>query len=137
MEKKDIAVIQLRTAAKLYKQGNYICSITLSGAAEEILGKIVKKRKGNNQLESNVEYLKSGYEYFNGKIPSNKELIEKFNRVKNNLKHNDNGENEWVEANFENEAVLIFVRAVKNYYDSYNQFPKDRIINNLFEDLTL
>lgn len=138
MEKRDIAVRQLRTAAKLYNTGDYICSITLSGAAEEILGKIAKKRTNRNQLENEVHYLRSVYEYFSGSnIPSDKELIRNINKVKNELKHNDNGENEWVNADFENEAVLLFVKAVKNYHDCYNEFPNDRIIKNLFEHLTL
>lgn len=138
MEKRDIAVRQLRTAAKLYNNGDYICSITLSGAAEEILGKIAKKRTNKNQLENEVDYLRSVYEYFSGSnVPSDKELIKSINKVKNDLKHNDSGDNEWVNADFENEAVSLFIKAVKNYYDCYKELPNDRIIKNLFEHLTL
>jgi hypothetical protein len=36
MEKREIAVRQLGAAAKHYNEEDYICSITLSGAAEEI-----------------------------------------------------------------------------------------------------
>jgi hypothetical protein len=64
-------------------------------------------------------------------------LISNINKVKNELKHNDSGENEWVDADFEDEAATLFVKAVKNYIDSYREFPKDRIIVNLFESLTL
>ncbi len=60
-----------------------------------------------------------------------------FEKTKNELKHNDRGYNEWIDADFENEAALLFVKAVKNYFDSYNEHPKDRIINRLFEFLTL
>lgn len=137
MEKREIAIIQLRASAKHYIAKDYICSITLSGAAEEILGKIAKKRTSRNQLDNEIEYLKSVYQYFTGKLPNNKELMKKINKVKNELKHNDSGENSWVEANFENEAAILFVKAVKNYIDSYKEFPKDKIIVNLFESLTL
>jgi len=63
--------------------------------------------------------------------------MEKINGVKNELKHNDDGENEWVEADFENEAALLFVKAVKNYFDCYKNFPNDVVIKRLFEHLTL
>lgn len=137
MEKKDIALEQLKAAARHYNKGNYICSITLSGAAEEILGRIAKKRTKTNQLEGEVIYLRSVYDYFSGQKPSDKELIQKINKVKNELKHNDSGDNEFVETDFENEAALLFVKAVKNYFDSYKEFPNDRIVKNLFEHLTL
>jgi hypothetical protein len=137
MEKKDIALIQLRAAAKHYNARDYICSITLSGAAEEILGKIAKIKVGTNQLEKEVTYLRSIYIYLSGQSPSDKDLINGINKVKNKLKHNDSGINEWVDADFENEAALLFVKAVKNYFDCYDEPPKDRIVNGLFEFLTL
>lgn len=132
MEKKDIALKQLRASAKLYNDGDYICSITLSGAAEEILGKIAKKRTKTNQLEDEIIYLKDICNFFSGETPPNKDIINKINKVKNELKHNDCGINDWVDADFENEATLIFVRAVKNFYRCYKELPNDRIIKSLF-----
>lgn len=137
MEKRDIAIKQIKGAARHYNHSDYICSITLSGAAEEILGQIAKKRKGTNQLENEVIYLRSVYDYFSGKRPSTRQLINEINKVKNELKHNDSGNNEWVEADFKNEASLLFVKAMKNYFDCYNEFPADRISRNLFNHITL
>ena len=137
MEKKDIALKQLRASAKLYNSGDYISAITLAGAAEEILGRIAKARNKTNELEKETDYLKSVYDFFSSPIPNEKELISKINRVKNELKHNDNGLNNWIEGDFENEAVSLFVKAVKNYFSAYGEMPKDKIINNLFNHLTL
>ena len=137
MEKRDIAINQIKGAARHYKHGDYVCSITLSGAAEEILGRIAKKRRGVNQIENELNYLRSINNYFSGQKPSNKELLKKVNKVKNEFKHNDSGDNEWVEADFENEAAMLFVKAMKNYIDCYKEFPTDRISRNLFEHLTL
>ena len=137
MEKKDIAVKQIKAAARHYKRGDYICSITLSGAAEEILGQMAKKRTKMNQLDREVIYLRNVYDYFHGQKPTNKQLISKVNKVKNELKHNDSGDNLWVGADFEFEAAWLFVRAVKNYFDCYEEYPKDRIVKNLFEHITL
>lgn len=137
MEKKDIALRQLRTAARLYKQGDYVSSLTLSAAAEEILGKIAKRRIGKNELDKEIMYLGSIHEYYSKSKPNNKTLIKSINKIKNELKHNDLGENSWVDADFEFEAVSLFVKAVKNYFNAYNEMPKDRIINGLFDFLTL
>lgn len=137
MEKKDIALKQLRASAKHYNSRDYVCSTTLSGAAEEILGRIARERTKTNQFDNEVVYLKSVYEYLLGHSLSNKELILQINKTKNELKHNDNGTNAWVESDFENEAALLFVRAVKNYFLCYKELPSDRTIRNLFEQLTL
>jgi hypothetical protein len=137
MEIKDIALRQLRSAAKLYNSGDYISSITLSGAAEEIFGQIAKSRTGKNHLEYQADYLKNAYDFLTGREISKKDIINQLNLTRNKVKHNDSGENLWIEADFENEACILFVRAVKNYFDAYKEMPKDRIINNLFEDLTL
>jgi hypothetical protein len=55
----------------------------------------------------------------------------------NEAKHNDRGENVWLDADFENECVLLFVKAVKNYFDEYKEMPKDMAIISLIEELTL
>jgi len=136
MEKRDIAIKQIKAAARHYNKQDYICSITLSGAAEEILGRIAKKRTKKNQLEGELIYLRSVYDYFSGKMPSDRELIQKINRVKNELKHNDSGDNLWVNADFEQEAALLFIKAVKNYFDCCKKFPNDRVVKTLFQHLT-
>lgn len=137
MEKKEIAFRQIKAAAKHYKSGEYICCITLAGAAEEILGKIAKKRSGFNQLGKDIIYAQSIYQYFSKTIPPKNDIIQNINKIKNELKHNDTGENLWVEANFEDEATSLFVKAVKNYFDSFGELPKDRTVIKLFDFLTL
>ena len=137
MEKKDIALQQLIDAAKLYNKGRYVSALTLAGSSEEILGKIAKKRIGSNQLENEIAYIKTIYKYFNRPCPSNKEIVKQINKTKNEAKHNDVGENQWVDADFENETVVIFVRAVKNYYDAYKEMPNNKTIMNLFEELCI
>jgi len=137
MKKKDIALQQLIDSAKLYEKGRYVSALTLAGASEEILGKISKKRIGSNQLEHEIAYMKTIYKHFNRPCPSNKDLTKQINKTKNEVKHNDVGENLWVEADFENEFVIIFMRAVKNYFDAYKEMPKDKTTMNLFEQLAL
>jgi len=137
MEKKDIALQQLIDSAKLYQQGRYCSALTLAGAAEEILGKIAKKRTGKNELKYDIEYTKSIYQYFNIPIPPDNELIKQINKTKNEVKHNDEGDNSWVDSDFENECVSLFVKAVRNYFYAYKEMPKNRTVTNLFMHLTL
>jgi hypothetical protein len=137
MEKKDIALQQLIDSANLYNKGRYCSALTLAGAAEEILGKIANKRTGRNQLEGEIEYLKNIYQYFNKPSPPKRELINQINKAKNAIKHNDVGENLWVNSDFENECVLLFVKAVKNYFDAYKEMPKNKVVMSLFEHLCL
>ena len=137
MKKKDIALQQLIDSAILYQKGRYCSALTLAGAAEEILGKIAKKRTGKNQFEDEVEYLKSIYQYFNKPCPPKRELINQINKTKNELKHNDVGKNLWVDSDIENECVLLFVKAVKNYFNAYKEMPKKKVVMRLFEHLCL
>lgn len=70
-------------------------------------------------------------------MPEDNVIKGRINKVKNEIKHNDSGENLWVNSDFENEAVLLFVKAVKNFINAYNEPPKDKIIMSLFDFLTL
>ncbi len=142
MTKKDIALHQLRGAAKHFKNKDYICSITLSSAAEEILGRMAKRRKGVNQLDIDIAYAKSLGEYLKRtnsfiKLLDEKTIVGNRNKIKNELKHNHLGRNVIVETDYEFEAVMFFVKAIKNYFAAFGEFPKDRIVMPLFEHLTL
>lgn len=137
MDKKDIALQQLFDSAILYEQGHYVSALTLAGAAEEIFGKIAGKRTGTNQMRDELEYLKSIYRHFYHPCPPDKVLRDRINKTKNEAKHNDSGENLWVKSDFENEFVLIFVKAIKNYFNAYNEMPNDQTTIALFEHLTL
>jgi len=137
MEKKDIALVQLRAAAKMYNAADYVSCLTLSGAAEEILGKIAFRRTKSNEMENGVEFTKSIYTAFGKPVPLVKIIRDRINSVKNEVKHNDTGENSWVLADFEFEASMKFVAAVKNHFRAYDKMPADRIIMKLFDNLTL
>ncbi len=52
IKKIDIALVQLETAIDLFLyKCNYICAATLAGAAEEILGAIVRRSGKPNALD--------------------------------------------------------------------------------------
>jgi len=128
-EKKDIALIQLRRAIQLFNQGDFVSSTTLAGAEEEILGKIALKRTGTNALDVDLHFWTQMADFFGKTKPSKKKVYDVLNKSKNELKHNDSGENKYVETDFEFDALCLIDRAIRNYCLAYNRKPNDRIIN--------
>jgi hypothetical protein len=129
-EKKDIAIAQLRKAIQLFNTKEYICAVTLAGAAEEILGKIAKKRCGTTVLEEESCFWDQLAEIVNRPKPNRKKVIALLNRTRNELKHNNSGENIFFEANLEFEAQCLIDRAIRNYWLAYDTPFRDRIIDN-------
>lgn len=129
MEKTDIALTQLRKAIQLFNKNDFICSLTLAGAAEEILGKIALKRKGYNISDLDKSFWDGFAELQNFEKVSKEKIMKVSNRLKNELKHNDIGENTWVEGDFCFSSQDKIDKAINNYLIAYDKFPKDKIIN--------
>lgn len=129
-EKRDLATRQLRRAIQLFNQADFICAATLAGAAEEILGRIAQKRSGTTALDGHAHFWSQVAPMCGKPVPEKKKVVAVHNRVRNQLKHNDSGDNEWVTADFEFEAQDLIDRAIRNYWLAYDTPPKDRIINS-------
>ena len=112
----DVALRQLETALRLYFEGeDYYSVVTLTGAPEEIFGKLVKENERENALES----LRKGgaaihKAHFDEDIPE-KEISDRANRVRNFLKHWDPGKPKALEFDAPEEAKDMLDRAVDNY----------------------
>lgn len=108
---KDIVALhQLEKAISLFFEEDYICAITLAGAAEDICKGILERES----KETSVDKLKA---WFKDKYPEAPEL-EKFyfhaNKTRNSLKHFNDTTESSVEIDKE-EAVYWLNRAVMNY----------------------
>ena len=101
--------------------------------SEEILGRIAKKRAGTTALEGHGHFWSQMAPMFGKSPPTMQKVADSHNRVRNQLKHNDPGDNEWVTANFESEAQDLIDRAIRNYQLAYETPPTDRIIKNYVE----
>ena len=110
--KTDIAVKQLETAIKLFlERKDYICAITLAGASEEILGKLVERVDKKSAIKSLIESLKTIYSI----NISDKELISKhLNFARNTLKHANVTDEDKVELDAQTEAISLILRAIDN-----------------------
>lgn len=115
-----IAIEQLDKSIELFlKEESYICSLTLAGAAEEILGKAVRE----NGRESSIDESFSISAYFEKAINEirenkynetefKKQYFTKANKARNELKHWVNSSD--LEDNYKEHAKDMIIRAYRN-----------------------
>ena len=149
ISKKNIAIIQLRDAIRLYYDKSYISSITLAAAAEEILGKL-SDEKYSRQLGRPVKYNYADDAAFliahfipNGEIDLTtlseeeqeqyyediqRQFISDRNKTRNKLKHKNEREKEVEFSNFKKVAEDHIAGAIVNYKLFKNELPEDEII---------
>ncbi len=133
MKKLEIATVQIDTAIDLYYSGNYACSITLAGAAEELLGSILKHSGGITILAELVPWYKERYET----EISFQELSFGMNEVRNELKHSHT----YPDLEYEVEvtaphamqmlqrAIINYMRACQSHTEKMNSF-KEYVLKN-------
>ena len=113
LHKKEIAKRQMETAIDLFlKGGDYLSVVTLAGASEEILGKLLGRHSKKNMVECLKELdkrLSGGREF--------KVVNLEINGFRNSLKHaNDEAEDEIDVAEGQEHAIAIIARSLYNYY---------------------
>lgn len=129
IDKTAIAIIQLRKAIQLFNRGDYISSITLAGAANEIFGQFASKLQGYNTLDGH-KYFWDGFAEMSGKNKPSKDKIKLVeNRIRNQLKHHDQPVDVPVIADFHFEAQCQIDSAIRNYWIAFEIPLKDRIVN--------
>ena len=85
---QSIAIRQLETALRLYFEGeDYYSVITLAGAAEEILGKLLIYCGGENSLNSLKEAARAIHEVLYGQKLKDSEVSDLANAARNAVKH--------------------------------------------------
>jgi hypothetical protein len=132
IEKIEIAIVQLETSISLFEQKNYISSLTLAGAAEEILDALLKQDGKSIIVTELSEVLKKGLK----SEDSDKSIRDKYlNKARNQTKHANCADENIVEINYENEATCLISRAIVNLqnltgytvsnHDSFVEASKD------------
>ena len=115
--KLDAAINQLDCAIRLFiDEQEYICSITLAGAAEEIIGKYLDVKSAHKIL---ADGLASKYD-ISEKIIRDEHL----NAAKNWLKHNDKKE-DVREFQLRDEAIQYIARALINLIIHDKSLPSE------------
>ena len=112
--KLQIAETQLEQALRLFEEGDFLSAITLAGAAEEILGRLLEA-DGRPSAYSDMKRTTADiHKRMFDSEANEKKLSEILNGIRNGLKHLGSGEKMEFEA--EEYAVDILDRAVSNYF---------------------
>jgi hypothetical protein len=137
LTKRRIALVQLEQSLNLLEAGDPISALTLAGAAEEILGKAAIRKGHEPRVEYNADWVGSFFDYMKKPRPSKRQLVSALNTVRNHLKHQDNGCNIKVEADFEFEAQEMILRCMFNHFNAYGCYPSNKRLRAWFENMTL
>jgi hypothetical protein len=130
IEKSKVALDQLRRSIQLFNIGDFISSLTLTGAANEILGQLAKFTKGSNTIDHDKWFWDGVAEYYIKDKPSRDKIIISNNHIKNSIKHHDSSDDTIIEADFKFEAQEHIDSAISNYWIAVDKPSRDRIINN-------
>lgn len=113
LTKFEVAEKQLAKAIELFCAQEPLPAITLAGAAEEILGKLVKDGGGVNALEEEIKDRCDLYLVVFNCPGEPKDFATLMNNPRNELKHLMSGNP--LELNLEEEAVNLIQRAIDNF----------------------
>ncbi|MGH8605424.1 MAG: hypothetical protein ACREXR_22340 [Gammaproteobacteria bacterium] len=113
LTKFEVAERQLAKAIELFCAHDPLPAITLAGAAEEILGKLVKDGGGVSALEDEVKDRCDLYQTIFGRPGDPKGFANLMNTPRNELKHRMSGNP--LDFNLEEEAVNLIQRAIDNF----------------------
>jgi len=120
----EIAECQLLTALQMWRDGNFISCITLAGAAEEILGKRMRKLGLEPSFDNIKQTIVRLARHFGETTPNiEKTVAELMNQTRNELKHYAGDES--LEFNIKADAEEMLERAISNYTGLTGKFPEE------------
>lgn len=133
VSKVDVATAQLDRAIQLYLENDdLISSITLSGAAEEILGKLVSQGGQRNAFDETIDRLCEMHVVAYQEEPDRTKYTFLSNEVRNEFKHLCTGTT--LEVNLDAESGALIGRAIENYkklfpgsYPRFREFEQEWI----------
>ena len=115
--RRDLALVQLETALRLYFEGTDLASvITLAGAADEIFGKLLIASGRDSSLASLTKAVVAIHQKLYGEPLEPRHVADRANKARNSLKHWDVGDTEIVKFDLLQEARDMLNRAIDNYW---------------------
>jgi hypothetical protein len=110
--KLEVAKLQLDRAVRVFLDDtDYVCAVTLAGAAEEILGKLLERKQKTNALGSVVDACVAYGREIHGEQWEEKDFRGMANQIRNGLKHYTDGDDIDVPSDAAEEMID---RAVEN-----------------------
>jgi hypothetical protein len=115
--KQQIALTQLETGLRLFQEASdYYSVVTLAGAADEILGRLLESRGGVTALVSLARASAAIHLKVHGVPSEEKVFIQRANLARNSLKHHDGRDEDPVRLDIREEAGDMLDRAISNYW---------------------
>jgi hypothetical protein len=122
-----LAAEQLDAAIEMFlTQRSDVSALTLAGAAEEILGRAVKRAGGQNAMQQAYEASALTHRYLHRNELKWQDFADGENYARNAAKHLLRDEDRSVVANLQRAAMWMIVRACANY-DRLNLERTDRM----------
>jgi hypothetical protein len=115
-DRRVMALAQLETALRLYFEHDYYSAITLSGAADEVFGQLLKIQGKEPSIESIKRSVAAIYERLRGRPLDPARVAERANHARNALKHWSEPQPLVVEFDALEEARDMLDRAISNYW---------------------
>jgi hypothetical protein len=137
LTKRRICLLQMQQALRVLEQGDPVSALTLAGAAEEILGSIAERKGHEPRVFSEADYLASIADYFGKPRPARKQVVASLNQRRNDLKHQDDGRNIRIAADWQFEAESMLLRCMFNHHNAFGSFPASKALRGWFENMTL
>lgn len=120
----EIAEHQLLSALRMWSAGDFISCITLAGAAEEILGRRMRKLGLEPSFDNLKESIVRLAKHFGSTSPNTDKLVaELMNQTRNELKHYAG--DEVLEFDLKADAEELLERAISNYTSLTGHFPEE------------
>lgn len=146
LSKRQISEKQIyRAILVLEEQDDPVSAITLAGAAEEILGNMLRDKGMKCAFEAKVEWDKEMWAFakkradeigYSLDAPDEKEIKGNANRIRNGLKHKTDGRP--VKTDYYYHAEEMIARAISNYHVLYNgKCPPQKRTARWFESYAL
>ena len=117
IEKCEIARLQLVEAISLFLRGNYVCALTLAGAAEEIFARLLNAMCIPSTIEESFISIQTVKEQTPFAVMDGKpkcKIFNEWNAARNELKHHDKEGAEIITINLFDEAYWMVRRALSN-----------------------
>lgn len=115
--KLEIAQTQLKEAISLFLDEKFLCAITLAGAAEEILARLLNTDGEQSVVEKSIVAIQRLRETTELTIMENRpksEIFNLWNNARNTIKHHNKKLEEIVTINLFDEAYWMIRRALAN-----------------------
>lgn len=117
ISKADIARAQLTESIAFFMEEKFLCALTLSGAAEEILARLLNSKGEKSVVEESFEKIRSLRETTGLAVMDNlpkKKVFNQWNFARNTVKHHNKNDSEMVTVNFFDEGYWMIKRALAN-----------------------